>query len=62
MFILLDKLWLKLGQLINQEYFPNKLQEDAGSHLYKVGTDTPRFFATSLAGIPLAKNFLADFK
>lgn len=27
---------------------------------YSVGTDTPRFLATSRGGTPLAKSFLAD--
>ena len=33
---------------------------DAGIQRYKVGTDTPRFAATSRGGISLASNFLAD--
>ena len=35
-------------------------QEEAGNHRYSVGTDTPRFFATSLSRTPPAKSFLAD--
>jgi hypothetical protein len=41
-------------------YHPLDLQEEAGSHRYNVGTDTPRFFATSLTGTPPAKSLLAD--
>src|ERR1035441_352682 len=34
--------------------------DEAGTQRYKVGTDTPRFRATSLGGTPLASNFFAD--
>jgi hypothetical protein len=33
-------------------------QEEAGSHRYSVGTDTPRFFATALTRTQPAKSFL----
>ena len=34
-------------------------REEAGTHRYNVGTDTPKVCATSYGGVPLAKIFLA---
>ncbi len=34
---------------------------DAGNHLYKVGTETPKSRATSFGGTPSAKRRFADF-
>jgi hypothetical protein len=45
---------LSSGNFLHQECF------DAGNQRYSVGTETPRSLATSLGGIPLANNFLAD--
>src|SRR5258708_29241768 len=35
------------------------LREEAGTHRYNVGTDTPKLCATSCGGVPLANSFLA---
>ena len=35
-------------------------RSDAGTQRYNVGTDTPRLWATSRGGTPLASSFLAD--
>ena len=42
----------------NSEFRARYAREDAGIQRYRVGTDTPRFFATSRGGTPLASNFL----
>lgn len=34
---------------------------EAGIHGYRVGTDTPRFLATSLGGVPEASSFRSDW-
>ena len=35
------------------------VREEAGTQRYNVGTDTPKLFATSCGGVPLANSFLA---
>ena len=35
------------------------VREEAGTHRYNVGTDTPKLCATSCGGVPLANRFLA---
>ena len=35
------------------------VREDAGTHRYNVGTDTPKLCATSCGGVPLANSFRA---
>jgi hypothetical protein len=35
------------------------MREEAGTHRYNVGTDTPKLCATSCGGVPLANSFLA---
>jgi hypothetical protein len=35
------------------------VREEAGTQRYSVGTDTPKLFATSCGGVPLANSFLA---
>jgi hypothetical protein len=35
------------------------VREEAGTHRYNVGTDTPKLCATSCGGVPLANSFLA---
>ena len=34
------------------------VREEAGTHRYNVGTDTPKLCATSSGGVPLANSFL----
>jgi hypothetical protein len=36
------------------------IREEAGSHRYNVGTDTPKLCATSCGGVPLANSLLAE--
>ena len=38
---------------------PFYVREEAGTHRYNVGTDTPKLCATSCGGVPLANSFLA---
>ena len=38
---------------------PPYVSEEAGTHRYNVGTDTPKLCATSCGGVPLANSFLA---
>jgi DNA mismatch endonuclease Vsr len=38
---------------------PYHVREEAGTHRYNVGTDTPKLCATSCAVVPLANSFLA---
>jgi hypothetical protein len=35
------------------------VREEAGTHRYNVGTDTPKLCATACGGVPLANSFLA---
>ena len=36
------------------------VREEAGTHRYNVGTDTPKLCATSCGGVPLTNSFRAD--
>jgi hypothetical protein len=38
---------------------PPYVSEEAGTHRYNVGTETPKLWATSFGGVPLAHSFLA---
>jgi hypothetical protein len=49
-------LTLLLVRLLSQSLY---VREEAGTQRYNVGTDTPKLFATSCGGVPLANSFLA---
>jgi hypothetical protein len=42
-----------------QTYRALYVREEAGTHRYSVGTDTPKLCATSSGAVPLANSFLA---
>ena len=47
------------GSVIDPLLQTSYVREEAGTHRYNVGTDTPKLCATSCGGVPLANSFLA---
>ena len=44
---------------LRQSHVLSYVREEAGTQRYNVGTDTPKLFATSGGGVPLANSFRA---